>query len=258
MTETAALALVATPPTEPSTISLEDLLKRIWSGWQRATVDIIEVGKACRQINDTWSPEEHQGLFKGKTLPFNRSTFTKLTQIRRDKRLDGIKANLPPSYSIIYEVTLLNDAQLEDALRDGIIHPQVRRTEIVALRKPTVDQGGAGSQDGGQESQGDRAVSGENTAVQIEAGHLYELKIPSTVKGEDCDSISQALEKLIARFGVEVVPINELPETANEFAVATTVPAIHSEPHFESVCSPETLHHRAVQRSILSLQSNSS
>jgi hypothetical protein len=62
----------------------------------------------------------------------------KLAQIgKKDERLDGIKANLPPSYSIIYEVTLLDDAQLEEAVRDGVIHPRVCRAEIAAIRKPS-------------------------------------------------------------------------------------------------------------------------
>ncbi len=135
-------------------------------------------------------------------MPLNRSTFWKLVTIGRDKRLADITAKLPSNFSTIYEVSQLNDAQLEQALGANIIHPAVRRADIAALRKPG-DESDATSQGGKNAS--------PPMLTEIIAGCQYELKIPKGVAADHCARISQALGKVHAEFGVEITRIERPP-----------------------------------------------
>ena len=41
---------------------------------------------------------------------------------------------MPPSYSVIYQVHLLNDDELQIAIESGLLRPDVRRDQIEQLR----------------------------------------------------------------------------------------------------------------------------
>jgi hypothetical protein len=106
---------------------------------------------------------------------------------------------LPASFSTIYEIALLSDEQFGHARDAEIIHPKVRRAEIVALRKA--------SDGGGKEE--DQKPPSQPLATEIKAGCRYELKIPENAKEDDYKRITQALGRLCVKFKVEIGPIEE-------------------------------------------------
>jgi hypothetical protein len=111
-----------------------DYAERIEKQWQKAATSIIEVARLCSEANERLSGLHKKLLIK--ELPFGESTFSKLVQVGNDKRLRGsrVRALLPPSYSTIYEITLLNDKELNQAIKDEVISPTVRRAAVQRWR----------------------------------------------------------------------------------------------------------------------------
>jgi hypothetical protein len=189
---------VTNPSTEAAVATIEDYVQRIQTSWQRHTSSVFDVAAACHDANDRLSPKEKQKLL-GSALPFGKATFVKLAKIGGDERLVPIAAKLPSNFSIIYEIALLSDEQLEKAVGSEVIHPKVRRAEIVALRKATEDT----------EKANNKTPAAQPSAKELKAGGRYELKVPESAGEDDCKRITQALSKLCAKFKIEVSPVEE-------------------------------------------------
>jgi hypothetical protein len=178
---------------------IEDYRQRINASCRKTMTDMFELAAVCREAAVSLSTAQLQELLKSE-LPIDRSTFWKYVKIARDQRIPDISAKLPPSPSIVYEVTHLDDEQLRKAVDEHRIHPQVRRSEIAALRKQS-PKGGANAPNPPQVP--------EQPALKIEAGHRYWLDIPGDAKDDACADIAQALESLRGKFELEITPIDE-------------------------------------------------
>jgi hypothetical protein len=133
--------------------------------------------------------KEKKALRESK-LPFSKANFAKYAKIGGDERLLPLTDILPPNFSLIYEISLLSADQLKQAIDSNTIHTTVHRKDIVALRKPLATAGGG--------------KSSKPTAVKIDAGKLYQLKMPTNEKA--CDLIGGALARLSKKFGIEIEP----------------------------------------------------
>ncbi len=182
-------------PEHTATATYEDFAEQIQVSWQKRTSSIFAVAEACHEANKQLLGKEKKKLLD--ELPFSKATFVKLGQIGGDPRLRGIADHLPASFSIIYEITLLSDEELEQAVESEKIHPKVRRNEIVKLRK--MDEQGDESADENKNEQ-------ELSPAKIEAGKLYQLKMPDTADAEKCDLIGKVLAKLTKKFAVAINP----------------------------------------------------
>jgi hypothetical protein len=110
--------------------SVRTYADRIRTHWYRATASIMEVARLCAEANKRLSPAGKKELVN--VLPFSGPTFSKLAQIGDDRRLQSSRVQklLPPSYSIIYSVGQLEDDELQSAIRDGIISPTLKRSDL--------------------------------------------------------------------------------------------------------------------------------
>src|SRR5580765_599508 len=65
-------------------------------------------------------------------LPFTRQTANRLMAIARNRRLANVAhgLRLPPHWRTLYELTRLDDDTFERLLNDGIIRPEMERSEI--------------------------------------------------------------------------------------------------------------------------------
>jgi hypothetical protein len=106
---------------------------RIWAVWQKSVDNIIETGRLLHAAKaDPKMQHGEWGTMVESDLPFNRHTAHKLMQIAGDKRLTNVSQgkHLPPSWTTLYELTKLDDDTLERKLRDGTIHPGMRRKDV--------------------------------------------------------------------------------------------------------------------------------
>ncbi|WP_051340636.1 DUF3102 domain-containing protein [Azospirillum halopraeferens] len=69
-------------------------------------------------------------------LPFGRAVAHKLMTAARAIESGLVPREIaPPSYSMVYEITTLNEAERTEAVATGIIRPDMRRAELVAFKR---------------------------------------------------------------------------------------------------------------------------
>jgi hypothetical protein len=118
------------------TFSVEDFAEKFGKRWFGAREDFIASARILVQAKDQkldagkWERLKH-------ALPVSDSVIKKLLPIGRDARLrkPALYKLLPSNYSIIYEITQLNDEELESAIKDGQISPRMHRASFIAWRK---------------------------------------------------------------------------------------------------------------------------
>jgi archaellum component FlaC len=178
---------------------LDDYRLRIEANWQKITTSIVAVAKACAEANDTLSASEKKMLLE--QLPFGQAVFSKLAAIGNDKRLhkSQILKSLPPSYSIIYEVTHLGDKELNAAVAHKTITPSASRSEIVLLRKV-----GKGAQR--------KPRSANNTSDKF--AFFADIRLPIGLKKERVREINRFLVQLEQNDGAKITRSIDLPKYA--------------------------------------------
>jgi hypothetical protein len=184
---------------DPFAPEIEDYRQRINASCRMTTTHLFELAAVCREAADSLSTAQVQELLKSKLL-IDRSTFWKYVKIGRDSRLQGISDKLPPSLSIAYEVAQLKDDQLRKAVDTNAIHPNARRSVIVALRKQSPNR---------REETPNQTQTPKRPATKIEAGRRYRLNIPGDAKDDICEQIAWVLDDLREKWGLEITPIEE-------------------------------------------------
>jgi hypothetical protein len=122
-------------PQETSPDFLETV-SRIKSSWQKQTESVLETARLVKEARDKFSGMTEVLI---KQLAFERTLFQKLCKIGADARLYDQRnlKKLPGGYSLLWELTKLDDAEFTTAIDSGEIHPHVKRADIAKLVKPT-------------------------------------------------------------------------------------------------------------------------
>ena len=113
-------------------VLLKTCAEEINRSWRKTTDSVLETAKLCSETKEKLSDGELNKLKK--QLEFSAATFSKLVKIGSNAILqkDPVKALLPPSYSIVYEVAKLKDADLQVAVKEGVINPGMSRSDLSA------------------------------------------------------------------------------------------------------------------------------
>ena len=123
--------------TKPSsTSSVAEFLKGLVAGTHQGSVDdILQITKVIRSAKESPSEDEFrdlrdrwirsQGMEKG-----GQKVWSKLLQIGLDDRLEGIKENLPSTYTTLHLVHCLSDEELKVGVEEGHVHPKVSQGSL--------------------------------------------------------------------------------------------------------------------------------
>jgi|APCry1669192522_1035417.scaffolds.fasta_scaffold01062_2 hypothetical protein len=113
-----------------------EAVRQINASWQKQTKSILETAQLVKEARDKFTGRTHVLI---KRLAFEPALFKKLCKIGGDARLYNERniEKLPGGYSLLWELTKLDDAGFTAAIDSGAIHPHVKRTDIVKLVKPT-------------------------------------------------------------------------------------------------------------------------
>jgi hypothetical protein len=108
---------------------------RIVNSWRHAADGMMEVARLCSEASERLTVSEKKQLIK--RLPFKEPTFSKFVQIGKDARLQRLHARrlLPPHYTIACPLTRLTDEQLQTAVKQGVINPDMKRAELQSWLK---------------------------------------------------------------------------------------------------------------------------
>lgn len=109
--------------------------------WNQARDSFLAIGRALLDLENFLSKAEYIKLRQGseRLFPFSDATATQLRRIAKAVS-DGVIPldACPGSYGTAYQITLLNEYQLQVAKERGLIRPDVTRREIANLRRETV------------------------------------------------------------------------------------------------------------------------
>lgn len=162
--------------------TVQSYVKAINTSWHKSTDSILETAKICAEAEKKLNADDKTKLYKN--LIFSKATFSKLAKVGSQSRLlsEDVKPLLPPNYSILYDIAKLPEKELRQAIKDGIINPNMSRADLEAW---TAEQRG-GSKEG--EDVKDRVIA--------------TLLVPSDFERDK--ELQQAIDKLKAEFGLVV------------------------------------------------------
>jgi hypothetical protein len=133
--------------------AVQSYVKAINTSWHKSTDSILETAKICAEAEKKLNANEKAKLFKD--LIFSKATFSKLAKVGSQTRLlsENVKPLLPPNYSILYDIAKLSERDLGQAIKDGIINPNMSRADLEAW---AAEQRGEGKEEGDGE---DRVIA---------------------------------------------------------------------------------------------------
>ena len=113
-----------------------DFASAITERWQDSVAAIIDAGRLLLEAKAALSHGEFTPMVEN-SLPFGRQTAFRLMAIAEHSILSNVThvQHLPSSWGTVYELTKIPDEPLQQMLGDGTIHPDIRRSEVVKLRR---------------------------------------------------------------------------------------------------------------------------
>jgi hypothetical protein len=118
--------------TKPTT-DVAAIANVINENWRKSVASILMVAQECAKAKASLDDSEKEQLYS--LLPFKQPMFSKLATIGENPRLLDYQPKLPVSISTIYEVGKLPADRFDDAVKDGVLNPGVRRQDIKAWLK---------------------------------------------------------------------------------------------------------------------------
>jgi hypothetical protein len=103
--------------------------------FREAEERFVQIGTFLEQAKARLPHGEFQGLVSSR-LPFRPRTAQMMMAASK-----AIKAGLvpqeiaPPSYSVVYQITTLTEPEREQAIKEGVIRPDMRREDVTAFKK---------------------------------------------------------------------------------------------------------------------------
>jgi hypothetical protein len=126
----------------------EDFVREITVLWRRAQTAFLKIGDYLEVAKERLPHGEFNAMIE-RELPFSPRTAYQIRAAAQAVRSGKLPTDrLPPNYTTIYHLSTLPDAALEEAKREGLIRPDVRRSEVIAFKK-RVSNGAGGDEAGG-------------------------------------------------------------------------------------------------------------
>jgi hypothetical protein len=167
---------------------VEEYRLKISAAWQKAVQPILETARLCRETKFMLTPFELREL-KAK-LPFSPATFSKLDGIAGDERINRMADQLPPNWTIIYDLHLLSNGMLKKAEEANIITPKLQRQVLQSWLKAN-DALPARS----------KKIPLPSLPIGFEAG----IRVPHGYPEDRREELHTALGALCAQFEVQLV-----------------------------------------------------
>jgi hypothetical protein len=125
------------PPALPqaNARSWQNFADLIAGAWRKSAASFIEAAQYLLEAKQELGRDEYEALVQLK-LPFDSSVARKLLRIADCPHVcaPGHIPKLPPSWTIIYDLTKADATVVKAALEDGRISPRMSRKDALALR----------------------------------------------------------------------------------------------------------------------------
>jgi hypothetical protein len=190
---------ISVPVEHGSMAEAAELGRQIKASEQKAVAHVLETAHLCELGFQKYRTRGLPVLLRAAEM--SKTTFMKYVGIAHDTRLKRIENLLPPNFTTIHQICQLTDEEFEEAIRAEIIRPTVRRREIEYLRETTARD----------DKEPAHALKPPPALMGLAAGGHYELVAPNDLGPDDRARIGKLLQRLHAKFGVEIVAINTEP-----------------------------------------------
>ena len=122
---------IVDPIDEPD--AFREHLERLWKETRQR---VLAIGRNLMNALEKLEPfpGRFESLVEG--LPFSRPIASQMIAIARaveDKKLS--EEEIPPSYSIAYQLTTLSDEEIKRARAQGIVRPDIGRKDIIEFKR---------------------------------------------------------------------------------------------------------------------------
>lgn len=124
--------------------ALAEIARPIRDRWQAAALAIVETGLLLIEARANLPHGQFESMVESE-LPFGASTARMLMAIARHEWLANRQHVdvLPPAWSTLYELSRLPGEALQQAFSDGLIRPDMERSDAKLLRHPSRPESGA-------------------------------------------------------------------------------------------------------------------
>jgi hypothetical protein len=184
-----------------------ELGRQIKASVQKVAADVLETAKLCLRAYERYGSQGLSVVLRAAEM--EKTKFRKHIAIARDQRLGRIATQLPAGYSVLYEVTQLEDEVFEAAAKEKIIHPDMGRGDISALRKPS---------DRSKKQLDVREVPA--ALKEMAPGGRLELIVLNGINAAACAEMRRVLYRLQAKFAAQIVSIKDPDATTQAVATA--------------------------------------
>ncbi len=166
--------------------------KKIETAWNKCAESILQV---CNELNDAKENLE-KDVFERllKQLPFGKRTAERLLSIGRNDLISTHIKAMPPSWGTLYEISTLENEELEQAVTTNIINPTVTKASINKFKKELLLQ--------------DSGSNANNSSVSVPEPDPYEGMVKAVVVYCNDDEIISLKEKLSEMNSIQGVKLD--------------------------------------------------
>jgi hypothetical protein len=123
---------------EHKTQMLIQIRHEVHAEWRKAKQSFLAIGKSLLAVEQTLTADEFRRLSKGteRIFPFSETIATQLRQVARAVLSGRLKeTEIPGSYSVAYQIAVMDGPTIEIARSRNLVRPDVTRTEVIAFRR---------------------------------------------------------------------------------------------------------------------------
>jgi hypothetical protein len=107
----------------------------IGEAWTEAEENFTTIGRYLNHAKSMLNHGEFMGMVES-DLPFRYSTANRLMKVAAALDAGALPADrLPPSYATVYELLTLSDEERRQAIKEGVVRPDMQRKDVIEFRK---------------------------------------------------------------------------------------------------------------------------
>lgn len=186
---------------------IEDYRSRIIAAWNKSVDGIFEIGDLLIEARTNLDDEEFHALRND--LPFEPRAAQRLEKMASDKRLrlPEVRKLLPPHWGTIEQLSLCDDEEFDEAIKQGVVTPDLERKTIVAFRK----------RKSSKSQQVQPTTSAVSTPIQAVDPIKYEAALTIEIP-EKTDNYNLLMDLLLLKTIASVIVEKYKPDTAARVA----------------------------------------
>lgn len=138
--EAASLPTINPPPSvielqRPDPRTVDDYAEVIGTLFREAEERFVQIGTFLEEAKAKLQHGEFQELISSR-LPFGLRAAQMMMAAAKAIKSGMIPLDIvPPSYSVVYQITTLTDTERQQAVEEGVIRSDMRREDIAAFKK---------------------------------------------------------------------------------------------------------------------------